>query len=294
MKNVVCPLCSKQENTECFSERNHDLLACNNCGLFFINPYGSNVHEKVSNYDYEDLKILDAGKHHVSSKSYYKNKYLSYVSKECDSAKSILDVGCGTAALLDLLHSEKPDLKRVGIELNSERAAFAKKIANCEIFQTPIEEFTYETKFDVITMINVLSHIPSIDNLFISIRNLLAKDGKFILKVGEMRVGVKKDAIFDWGIPDHLHFLGMDTIDFICKKYGFKIVHHERQPLSIDLFSFNRWITPGRSTSRTLLKRVIALTPFALFVLRKLYDIRHGKNIYSSFIVISPVESKSE
>ncbi|MDL1968773.1 MAG: class I SAM-dependent methyltransferase [Deltaproteobacteria bacterium] len=288
MKNTACPLCSKQENEKCFSERNHDVLACKNCGLFFIHPYGNDVHKKVSTYDYDNLEILDPAKHHVSSKSYYKKKYISYIRSECATAQSILDVGCGTGSLLELLYDENSNIQSVGIELNTERAEFAKRVSNCEIYQVPIEQFTYDSKFDVITMINVLSHIPSIDNLFTSIRNLLAPDGKLILKVGEMAADVKKDAVFDWGIPDHLHFLGIDTIQFICSKYGFKIIRHERQPLSADLFSFSRWLTPGRSPIRNIVKRVVALTPFALLILRTLYDIRHGKEIYSSFIVISP------
>lgn len=288
MNNAVCPLCGKQENKKCFSERNYDVLACKNCELFFIHPYGSNVHEKVLTYDYDNLEILDPVRNHVASKSYYKKKYLSYIKNECTNAKSILDIGCGTGALLELLYEENPNIQMVGIELNIERAQLAKKVTNCEIYQVPIEKFVYDKKFDVITMINVLSHIPSFDNLFNSIHNLIAPDGKLILKVGEMAVDVKKDAVFDWGIPDHLHFLGINTMQFICSKYGFKIISHKKQPLSADLFSFSRWITPGRNSIRNIVKRLVASTPLALSILRKLYDIRHKKKIYSSFIVISP------
>lgn len=288
MKNVVCPLCGSFETEFRFSERNYDVLACKACELFFINPYGNNVHEKVSMYDYDNLAILDPVRHYASSKLFFE-KYFSYIESECVSAKSILDVGCGTGRLLELLGEKNPNVRHVGIELNIERADFAKRVAKCEIFQIPIEKFEYHGKFDVITMINVLSHIPSIDNLFISIRKLIADDGKLILKVGEMAADVKKDAVFDWGIPDHLHFLGMNTIQFICNKYGFQMIRHDRQSLSADLFSRGRWIGPGRSSIRNMAKRVVAMTPFALSILRKLYDIRYGEKIYSSFIVISPV-----
>ena len=125
MKNAICPLCSNQENEKCFSERNYDVLACKNCELFFIHPYGNDVHEKVSTYDYDNLEILDPTKHHVSSISYYKRKYFSYIRNECTTSKSILDVGCGTGALLGLLYEENPNIRRVGIELNTERAEFA-------------------------------------------------------------------------------------------------------------------------------------------------------------------------
>ena len=288
MKSVICPLCGCYDSEKRFSERNYDLLACKNCELFFIHPYGTDVHKKVTTYGYEELKIVDPMRQHIASKSYFKNEYLSYIESEFVGAQSILDVGCGTGTLLELLSETHPNVLRVGVELNTERAQFAKKVAKCEIYQVPIEKFLYERKFDVITMINVLSHIPSIENLFTSIRCLLATDGKLIMKVGEMAVDVKKDAVFDWGFPDHLHFLGLNTIQFICNKYAFKIVRHERKPLSKDLFSRNRWIAPGRSSIRNIVKRIVALTPFTLLLLRKLYEIRHGNKIWSSFLVLSP------
>ncbi len=288
MKNAICPLCGNHESKRCFSERNRDVMACKTCELFFIHPYGTDVHKTVSTYDYDDLEILDPHRSHIVSRLYFTAKYLAYVENECVGAKSILDVGCGTGALLELLHESMPAIQRVGIELNAERAQYARRAAKCAIHQVPIEQFSYEGQFDVVTMINVLSHIPSFDNLFASIRNLIAIDGKLILKVGEMAADVEKNAIFDWGIPDHLHFLGMNTIQYICNKYGFRILRHERQPLSADLFSRSRWIAPGRSSIRNMVKRAVAVTPFALAAARRLYDVKHRNKIWSSFVVVSP------
>lgn len=262
---------------------------CLRCELFFINPYTYNTFDKVATYDYKDLKILDITRHYNTSKKYFTAKYLTYIQKECEDAKSLLDVGCGTGALLQLLHEVRPDLRRVGVELNVERAKFAQRIASCPIYRVPIEELSVDEKFDVITMINVLSHISSFDRLFNSLRNLIADNGKLILKVSEMTRNVRKDAMFDWGIPDHLHFLGMNTMQFICDKYHFRIIRHIRQPLSVDLFARWRWLLPGRSRIRNTVKYTVALTPLALTLLRKNYEKKHKNTIYSSFIIISPI-----
>jgi SAM-dependent methyltransferase len=291
MKAAICPLCGGRESKKCFSERKYDLLNCNTCELFFINPYDpyeTDIHKRVVNYEYEDFKSLDPIRFHISSKISYKKIYLSFIEKECVGANSLLDVGCGTGALLELLLERNPRIRGMGIELNKARANYAKKTTQCEIFQVPVEDFSCEGKFDVITMINVLSHIPSFDKLFTSLRNLIADKGKLILKVGEVAAEVRKDALFDWGIPDHLHFLGMRTIQFICNKYGFREVQHEKHPLSADFFSRSRWFSPGRSSVRNVVKRTIAMTPFALPTLRKIYDKKHENSIYSSFIVLSP------
>lgn len=285
----ACPLCKQQDNAKCFEERGYSLLACNNCELFFISPYPVDIHQVhtlVSSYDYPEIKIISPERKYRSEVQFY-GKYFPLIMRECQDAKSILDVGCGTGHFLERL-SARPDLFRVGIELNSERADFARRTAGCEIHQIPIEKFSTERRFDVITMINVLSHIPDFDALFHSIRTLLSESGKLILKVGEMKRTIRKGDLFDWGIPDHLHFLGLRTVEFICSKYNFRISEHYRVPLSTDLFSADRWKAPGRSILRDSVKLVIAHIPMALPILAQVYDLTHGRRIYSSLIILSP------
>ncbi len=288
MSESLCPLCGSYNNKNLFTERGWKLIICRTCQLFYIHPYPLNENEvygKVEEYNYEELEVADSQTHYYASKYFYEN-YFHNINEACTDAKSVLDVGCGTGRLLELFHRDKPDIHCVGIELNSQRARFAEHIANCQVYRTPIEQFTYSKKFDIITMINVLSHIPSFDNLFNSIKGLLADEGKLILIVGEMTEKVKKDAVFDWSIPDHLHFLGLNTMQYICNKYGYQIHYHERHPFSKELFSTYRWKSPGRSTARNLIKRVVVMTPFALSILAKLYELRHGRNVYSSIIIL--------
>jgi SAM-dependent methyltransferase len=289
MQVSICPLCKHHDSQFRFSERGYKLLACQVCNLLFIDPYPFNldtVHEKVSAYNYDEIEIQSPDKHYRFSVQFYKHNF-PRIDEECRDATSVLDVGCGTGHLLELL-GRYLNLYRAGIELNAGRAEMARRISKCDIHEVPIENFSSTRKFDVIIMINVLSHVPSFDHLFSSIRSLLSDHGRLILKVGECTKNVKKTAIYDWGTPDHLHFLGIGTLDFICEKYRFKVLRHERIPLSQQLFSKSRWRSPGRSLVRNAIKNVVALTPLALPVLAKAYDMIHGRTIYSSFVVLTP------
>jgi len=283
-----CPLCGSENNELTFSTKSYDLLVCNTCELLFINPYPSDIkkrHTIVAESSFEQTKILNASKHYSAEVGYYK-KYFPLIEHECKDARSVLDVGCGTGHLLERL-SKYSNLFRVGIELDSARAKLAMKYSGCKIYQIPIEKFTSEVKFDVITMINVLSHIPSLDQLFSSITSLLSEKGKLIIKIGEFPKDVKKGNVFDWGIPAHMHFVGLNTLDFICKKYGFTILKHQRILLSEDIYTRERFKSPGGSFLRNMIKLAFAYTPFALSLLKKSHDLRHRQKLYSSFIVLA-------
>lgn len=288
MQKPECPLCGESNTEKNFSTKGYDLFVCNNCELLFLNPYPTDIdkrHNTVSESTFNKFKVLDASKHYQASSRSYKNLF-PLIDLECKGAKSVLDIGCGTGRLLEIL-GKYHGIVRVGIELDSSRAQVAKEHSGCEIYQIPIENFSSEINFDVIIMMNVLSHIPSLDRLFTSIRSLLSEKGKLILMVGEFPKVVRRGDIFDWGIPDHLHFLGMNTLDFICDKYGFEISKHERVPISSNLFTRSRFKTPGRSHLRNVLKLVVAYTPFALSVMKWFYDVTHQRKLYSSFIVLT-------
>src|SRR6267154_939006 len=283
----VCPLCGTSENNALFAQRGYTLMACSVCDLFFINPYPKDIksqHEVVATHGYEDFQLLEAARHYEYEMHFY-NDYFKLIEQECLEATSILDVGCGCGHLLERL-AVYPRLYRVGIELNRERAALARRVARCDVHDVAIEDFPATRPFDVITLINVFSHIPGIDRLFVKLRSLLTDKGKIVLKTGEMRNDVRKSAIFDWEIPDHLQFMGLNTLVYLAQKYGFEIQSHQRIPLSKELFAPERWRTKGRSAVCNKIKSSVARTSFALPLMERLYKFMHGSSIFSSSIVL--------
>ena len=104
MTDRSCPLCSENQVNYIFTERGHDLLQCQACDLFFIHPYPeqTEVYETVSDYEYDDLEILDSQRHYESSCATHDFLY-PQMREEFVGAKNVLDVGCGTGRLLELL-----------------------------------------------------------------------------------------------------------------------------------------------------------------------------------------------
>ncbi len=290
MSSPFCPLCRNQRSEPRFVERGHTLWRCPDCGLFFIDPYPSEnagFRESVIDNSYEGgIESTDSDAYYQGEVNFYRH-YFPLVEREIEGARRLLDVGCGTGRLLELL-SKRRGLACEGIELNAARAELASKRASCPVHRIPVEQFAASEKYDIITFINVLSHIPWFDPVYGTIRSLLAEGGRFIMKTGELEPDVRRDDIYDWAIPVHVHFLGIETAEYIARKYGMRIIRHIRVPMADELYSPDRMKSPGPSSFRNRIKSMVARFPFILSLARRWYTMRHGTRIYSSYIVFTP------
>src|SRR5665213_276435 len=84
-----CPFCSATDSDYRFSERGYDLRACRGCNLLFIEPYGTSAQaiERVANYHYAHLDIVQPERHYESSHLTYTAWY-PRIASLCATATS--------------------------------------------------------------------------------------------------------------------------------------------------------------------------------------------------------------
>ena len=89
--------------------------------------------------------------------------------------------------------------------LNSPNCTYKNGMAGHQVktFNTPIEEFKTDQKYDLVVMINVLDHCFDIDLIFKKVWGLLKKNGVFLFNERGYRDGLKKSVedIYDAGHP---------------------------------------------------------------------------------------------
>lgn len=284
-----CPLCGASNAAATFRDNGCSVRMCRTCELFFVDPYPTPARQRarVSSGEPSEIEILDCSRRYEGERLYY-DRHFDLIAEECAGAESVLDIGCGTGHLLERL-CRNPSLYRVGIELNAEAARFARRVSGCPILEIPFEEFRSERQFDVITMINVFSHVPAFDAMFASVRAALRANGKLVLRTSEMAGSVSRWNQLHWGVPDDLHFLGLRTLDFICDKYGLAIVRHVRTPFEYELFLPSRWRQMGRSPAVNLLKQTSLHLPGLLAAAQRAYAAVLGNRLFVSFIVLKPI-----
>ncbi|MGD8813265.1 MAG: methyltransferase domain-containing protein [Anaerolineales bacterium] len=282
-----CPLCASTENEKRFVENKYTVLHCKRCELLFIDPYPSemDVRESVaSSHGADGDSSASLWDRYAAEVAFYDEHFGSLLA-QCSGLNSLLEVGCGTGRLLELMSEAGLDCE--GVELDPRRADAARARSGCTVHVMPVENLRTEKQFDVITLINVLSHIPSLTDLFDALARLLSDRGRLIIMAGEMRADVERGDALHWALPIHMHFLGFSTIEYICSKFGYRILHHGRTPYSQSLFSKARFRAPGRSRLRNITKGIVLRLPFALRFLRWNYERRRGGRVVTSLIVLA-------
>jgi SAM-dependent methyltransferase len=109
----------------------------------------------------------------------------SYISRHLPGARSLLELGCGTGALLTGLAG---DLELTGIDQSPQMLAVARKaMPDALLVRGDMTAFSLPARFDVvICMFDTLNHVPSFDgwlSLFSCVHEHLAEGGLFIFDV---------------------------------------------------------------------------------------------------------------
>ena len=101
------------------------------------------------------------------------------------SFQNLLDVGCGTGSMIELLTSEYPDRHYTGLDLTPRmiEAANAKGLKNATFLVGDSENLPFKgEEFDEVICANSFHHYPNPQKFFDGVARVLAHGGKLILR----------------------------------------------------------------------------------------------------------------
>jgi 2-polyprenyl-3-methyl-5-hydroxy-6-metoxy-1,4-benzoquinol methylase len=193
---------------------------------------------------------------------YYENKpqgYYDNVRKEMlkylpESAKKILDIGCGNGAFASVV-KQKNEAEVWGIELMSDEAQIAQEVLDT-VFVGPCENHLSALPaqyFDAIYLNDVLEHLVDPYTVLEILKSKLAPNGVIISSIPNVRFYKTFSRVLfskDWkyeghGIMDktHLRFFTGKSIRRMYEDLGYSILIHEGinktksiKPLIFNLF----------------------------------------------------------
>ena len=182
-----CPLCGSQDAGRSKiilsdSKKEAPLRTCNKCGLYYLADLDrSRLGVYDENYSVwgEDEKGIEEVI--AESKKHNFRKLLSKLRKHTSfRGKSILDIGTGNGYLLDAA-KELGFRECWGLELSKSAAKKAAKKFPGRIFNCELGKIKTSKQFDVISMADVIEHLPSVKKDFELISRHLKKGGLLII-----------------------------------------------------------------------------------------------------------------
>lgn len=221
----ACIVCKNKKIFLKYIINGFHILKCRRCSLLFVG-------ERLSQ---EDLKIcyekitdehayIDSGNNIENLKFYY-CKIADLISEKISIGR-VLDVGCSSGWFLDCMKG----WERYGIELDYRYAEKARMKYGNNIHIGTLDDYKCaEGYFDVITLQDVLDHMPDPLQALVKCNALLKSDGLLVVKVHDIScffarlMGSKFYGLIP---PVHLVFFNRTNLAEALSISGFEVKNH--------------------------------------------------------------------
>lgn len=218
-ESTICNLCGNEKAEFLFSLKSCNIVKCRNCGLIFIDPR-TITDDLVANYEGNYSQGYIAKAVSKRKRADRKVKRLFKMKKQ----GRFLDIGCSAGFILEA--ARKRGFETYGVEISPLALQYAKEELRLNVFDGFLDEARFpDHYFDVITMYEVIEHVPDPTRFLLEVRRIIKEDG--IIELSTPNIGHRKAKKEKEGweavIVDHLYYYTMDTLDRMLKKTGFYI-----------------------------------------------------------------------
>ena len=240
MQAVKCYYCDSDDNKLYDSENGFNLVQCNICGLLYVNPRPKDqkINESSKIGEHKGTRTIKV------TGSFDKWKIKKYIGILDDffTKESILvrpewlDIGCGHGEFLFALKKYSNGRFIIkGVEPNIDKQNSAKS-KNLDVGNFDLDNHNH--KYDIISFLNVYSHLPDPPKTLASWKNLLKPEGLLFMETGDIAPYEETGIPKPYNLPDHLSFASEKIVVDILQDCGFEVLQVKKYPL-IDLDFIN-------------------------------------------------------
>ena len=232
LEDVNCPCCGANATTPWATESGYSLVRCTACLLLYVNPRPSmqdiSAANKLGEHRTEAGTVVVRAHRDARLVSGFR-RLIAELFPDLSGPVRWLDVGAGYGEMVQAAQSMLPPGSKVqGIEPMTAKTLHA-QAAGINVVATPLSEVG--EGHDVVSLINVFSHIPDFREFGRELRRVLRPGGTLLLQTGNAADLPSRSAYpGELYLPDHLVFAGEAQMGRILGDLGFRIeqVHRER------------------------------------------------------------------
>ncbi|MHB0923870.1 MAG: class I SAM-dependent methyltransferase [Bellilinea sp.] len=234
MEEMVCVVCGSKDIGKLFQLydfwlNRRDIVksfyVCNNCKLIFQYP----IPNTVNHLELYPIEYSIAQQESDSLSRYGLLKRCKVITR-WKTPGNILDIGCGVGTFI-LTMRDNFGWEVHGIEPNPIIAANGREKHNLDIKSEDIQNYDPKgIKFDVITMWDVLEHLPNPNEVFAKLITFLKPDGLLMMRVPNSQSWDAKIFGQYWAgydSPRHFFVYNPKNLEILLDKISMEIVHEQ-------------------------------------------------------------------
>jgi len=226
-----CARCKLNTTKLLFVKQGFSIVQCKNCNFVYVNP-------RIA-----DEQLADIYKHNYFSNNDYgyngyeqekrlrvKNfqKWLNAVKRFIPTNNNIrtLDIGCAAGYCLDVMKIN--GWQAEGIELD-EAMCVSLNNRGFKVSSSGLNNFKNQDKYNVITLFDVLEHLPDVDGVFQRIYNLTADEGIVVVVTpnhGSIQRKLMGKKWFQYKPVEHIQYFTLDSMTAFAERNQFKIIYN--------------------------------------------------------------------
>lgn len=228
-ERIACVVCGAQDEDELFRKDGLRFVRCGGCGLIYMNPRPSAdalerlyACESTANDAWVDV-LLSEAEEAFQARDF--GALLDDLEALGFPPGRLLDVGCSIGRLLDLARSRGYAV--LGIELGERARRYAREHYGLPVLAERLEEARLQAgSFDVVTLIEVLEHLPDPRGMLREVRRILRPGGMALVGVpNAWSLGVMvlhaRARTFN---RNHLFHFNEETLGRLLAEEGFRVV----------------------------------------------------------------------
>ena len=262
MESVCCIFCRKNETHSLFlasgtmpNRGQFQLARCVACRLIYLNPRPS-AEELKTYYPAWTVSAEQEALAEVTPEETRKREMWKYHLLPANLKKgggSVLDIGAGAGEFLYLMREK--GWQTTGVEPSPVTSRYAREAFGLEVLTGTLPEVVFSPEsFDLITLWDVLEHLPDPLDVMKKVASLLKESGKVVFSTPNIE-GLParwfKNAWYT-NVPRHLYFFSPGTLQLLLQQSGLELTairhHHSLFTPTSFASSFKRWLL-GQSLS---------------------------------------------
>lgn len=248
VSNQRCPLCASDQSALRFERFGRQILQCLSCDVGYSEAFPATTSDVYRDEGYLETQDVNYLQNAAYRKQRFAEERLDIIAQHLkpDTPNArLLDVGCGTGWFLEV--AQQRGFAVAGLEFGTELARFTSQRLGVQVFSQAITELPASERFDVITLFDVIEHVPDPRAALGAIRSHLNPGGIALLftpnldSVGLAMLGAQSSIIMP---AEHLYYFTPRSLTRLIEETQLRVLSFSTKGMDIaDVYSYHRDVT---------------------------------------------------